>query len=120
MEIGMSKIYDVRNVNEVIVDGDTSDGYHTFNELYFHRMVLFAVIVNSNPDRAYKSKKHHDEEENPMSEGYFIVGINTDSGQFSYHYELKYWDLFECEELERAPEYDGHTADDVIRLLPTV
>ena len=29
------------------IDGNTSDGYHTFNELYHHRAVLFSVIVNS-------------------------------------------------------------------------
>ena len=26
--------------------GDVSDGYHTFNELYHHRAVLFANICN--------------------------------------------------------------------------
>lgn len=26
--------------------GDISDGSHTFNELYYHRMILFAVICN--------------------------------------------------------------------------
>ena len=31
------------------VDGDTSDGYHTFNELYHHRAVLFSVIVKAFP-----------------------------------------------------------------------
>lgn len=25
---------------------DISDGYHTFNELYYHRMVLFSIILN--------------------------------------------------------------------------
>lgn len=27
------------------ITGETSDGYHTFNELYHHRAVLFSVIV---------------------------------------------------------------------------
>ena len=27
------------------INGETSDGYHTFNELYHHRAVLFSVIV---------------------------------------------------------------------------
>ena len=25
--------------------GECSDGYHTFNELYYHRMCLFSIIV---------------------------------------------------------------------------
>ena len=29
-----------------VITGETSDGYHTFNELYHHRAVLFSVIVN--------------------------------------------------------------------------
>ena len=28
------------------ITGDTSDGYHTFNELYRHRAILFSVICN--------------------------------------------------------------------------
>jgi hypothetical protein len=37
------------------IDGDTSDGYHTFNELYYHRMILFSVICNQNKSKAWKS-----------------------------------------------------------------
>ena len=40
------------------ITGETSDGYHTFNELYHHRAVLFSVIVANYPDKAWKSKKH--------------------------------------------------------------
>ena len=47
-----------KNTNKV--DGNTSDGYHTFNELYYHRTVLFAVICNLNKDISWKSKKHKD------------------------------------------------------------
>ena len=27
------------------------------------------------------------------------------------HYENKYWRLFDCPIVERAPEWDGHTPD---------
>ena len=37
--------------------GDVSDGYHTFNELYHHRAVLFSVICNLMPEKAWKSKQ---------------------------------------------------------------
>ena len=36
-------------------NGEFSDGYHTFNELYYHRMIMFAVICNSNKELAWKS-----------------------------------------------------------------
>ena len=89
------------------IDGDTSDGYHTFNELYHHRAVLFSVIVKTFSDKAWKSLRHHD---GTMYDGMFIVGIDTPDGQATYHYDIDpYWDMFECRELECAPEWDGHT-----------
>ena len=94
--------------------GLVSDGSHCFDELYYHRMVLFAVICAQNPFNAWKSWIHDD---GTGFEGYFIVGLETREGQFSYHYEAKYWDMFDVPELDRAPKYDGHTSDDVTRLL---
>ena len=40
--------------------GKISDGYHTFDELYFHRMILFSVICNTYKEKAWKSKLHDD------------------------------------------------------------
>ena len=40
--------------------GDFSDGYHTFNQLYHQRAVLFATIVNLNQNISWKSWKHDD------------------------------------------------------------
>lgn len=94
--------------------GQISDGSHTFDELYYHRMVLFSVICNSFKDKCYKSKLHSD---GTMYPGYFIVGIQTPEGDYSYHYELKHWDMFDVVELERAPEWDGHEPKDVTRLI---
>ena len=95
--------------------GDLSDGYHTFNELYHHRAVLFSVIVNQNKEIAWKSKKHHD---GTMYDGMFIVGIDTPQGEYSYHYDIEpYWNMFECKELVNAPVWDGHEPKDIDRLL---
>ena len=91
-----------------------SDGYHTFEELYFHRMILFAVICNHNKDKAWKSRKHYD---GTMFEDSFIVGIETPEGHYTYHYNSKYWDLFKIGEMVNAPEWDGHRPKDVTRLL---
>lgn len=94
------------------IDGDTSDGYHTFNELYHHRAVLFSVIVKAFPERAWKSRKHHD---GTMYDGMFIVGIDTPQGPATYHYDVDpYWEMFACRELDRAPEWEGHTPAEAI------
>ncbi len=96
------------------IDGNTSDGYHTFNELYHHRAVLFSVIVENFAARAWKSKLHAD---GTMYEGMFIVGIETPDGQATYHYDMPYWNLFRCKEVDRAPEWDGHTPDQAIERI---
>ena len=97
------------------IDGDTSDGYHTFNELYHHRAILFSIIVKAFSDKAWKSLRHHD---GAMYDGMFIVGIDTPEGQATYHYDIEpYWDMFECQELVRAPEWDGHTPAQAIERI---
>lgn len=85
-----------------------TDGYHTFDELYDHRMALFAIVCNQNTNMSWKSKNHHVGGD-PMFEGMFIVGINTDEGQVTYHYNMEHWDRFKVTELENAPIWDGHT-----------
>ena len=109
-------IMNVIKTEEVIeINGDTSDGYHTFNELYHHRAMLFSVIVKAFPDKAWKSKQHND---GTMYDGMFIVGIDTPEGQATYHYNIDpYWDMFKCRELSRAPEWDGHTPAQAIERI---
>lgn len=105
-------------IDALPITGDTSDGYHTFNELYHHRAVLFSVICNDRPGIAWKSKKHHD---GTMYNGMFIVGIDTPEGQATYHYDLDpYWDMFHVREVDSAPEWDGHTPDEAIRRIGTL
>lgn len=93
---------------------DISDGYHSFNDLYYQRMMLFAVICNTYKDKAWKSLKHSD---NTMFDGYFIAGIATPEGNYTFHYKLKDWDKFNVKELNNAPKWDGHTEKDVTRLF---
>ena len=101
----------------VEINGDTSDGYHTFNELYHHRAILFSVICNNHPEIAWKSM-HHSDPNSPMYDGMFIVGIETPQGQATYHYDIDpYWDMFKVKELDRAPAWDGHTPDEAIRRI---
>lgn len=111
--------------------GDTSDGCHTFDELYEHRTGLLAALCNTltkifpigynDHRRLFKSRLHHDGE---MYDGFFIVGINCE-GDLSepakwatWHCEDRWWHAFAIPELDRAPEWDGHTpADALARLL---
>ena len=95
---------------------DLSDGFHTFKQLYYQRMILFATIVKQNKDRAWKSLRHEDGEL-CFGGGWFIVGIDTPEGSYTYHYENKYFDLFDCEILDYGKHWDGHTEKDVTRLL---
>ena len=96
--------------------GDVSDGYHTFNQLYHQRAILFATIVNQNKGISWKTHRHEDGEL-CFGGGWFLVTIDTPDGAYGYHYEDKYWDLFDCKELEKAKHWDGYTEEDVGRLL---
>ena len=95
---------------------DLSDGYHTFKQLYYQRMMLFATIVKQNKDKAWKSLRHEDGEL-CFGGGWFVVGIDTPKGSYTYHYEDKYFGIFDCIELECGKHWDGHTEEDVTRLL---
>ena len=106
------------NIDDI---GKFSDGYHTFNDLYFQRCILFAQIVNDHKSRAWKTRFHEDGEP-CFGGGWFLVTIDTPNGAYGYHYEDKYWDFFECEELPKAKHWDGYTENDVTRIfsLPNV
>ena len=101
------------NENDEKDMGEVSDGDHTFNELYMHRTTLFNIILCQNKDKAWKSKLHDD---GTMFDDYFIAGITTPEGEYTYHQHMDYWDKFDVEERTRAPEWDGHKPEDIIRL----
>lgn len=111
----------VEKQNTSIQDkGEVSDGYHTFNELYEFRKVynaaFFNELVKQGKCNVVKSKKHYDGEE-CFGGGWFIVVAELPTGQVSNHYELKDWDLFKCKEVDKAPKWDGHTPQDVIKRI---
>jgi hypothetical protein len=109
---------------------DVSDGYHTFGELYQIRMLYNAGFFNElqrfhvsqmQMDKGgdareivelvapVKSYRHHDGELCFGKENYFVVVAQLPTGQISNHYKGEYWDLFNIPEVEKAPEWDGHT-----------
>jgi hypothetical protein len=106
---------------EPVVDGNTSDGYHTFNELYDFRMSYNAALFNewaeSGKHFVHKSRRHHDGEL-CFGGGYFVVVAVLPEGQISNHYKAKYWNLFNVVSVEKALfEFDGHTGTDVLSRL---
>ena len=108
-------VKDLKNQNtSTEITGEASDGYHTFNELYEHRTKLFACLCNEYPTLSYKAKKHAD------GTGYddmFLASIKTPKGDYSYHCDMKYWDLFKIEAREFADPWDGHKPSDIDRLF---
>lgn len=100
---------------------EVSDGYHTFSELYEHRIALFIAFCREyQRDRydgtVWRSKLHSD---GSMLNDWFILGIDKEKGkQISYHLPLSKWDdVSFAETLEKAPEWDGHTPVDVLKRL---
>lgn len=99
-----------------------SDGFHTFGELYDHRITLFIQLcksVNDNTgsyDQVWRSKLHSD---GSAWEGWFILGINKEAGeQITYHLPESEWVNCDfAQTLDKAPEWDGHTSADVLERL---
>ena len=100
---------------------DTSDGYHTFRELYGHRHALFLALMAATAEDCdpWFSLKHAD---GGMFEGFFVAGMDvcTSEGQWErITYHLPADDLSAIRlipgirDLPLAPEWDGHTAADV-------
>lgn len=95
--------------------GKISDGYHTFDQLYKFRVLYNAGMFNSDKTllKVHKSMNHADGEP-CFGGGWFVVVAYTKQGkQISNHYEMRFWDLFNCKVVDRADAWDGHTAEDV-------
>lgn len=102
--------YKKENPDESV--GELSDTYHSFNDLYKHRVVLTALAFRFLP-YAWKARKHED---GSMFDGMFVVGAPTPEGMVTYHYDNEYWDLFKIPEVPCC-KFDGHTPEDVIDRL---
>ena len=108
---------------------EVSDGYHTFGELYDHRITLFIALCGyvsyDGFNQVWRTRKHSDGTE---MQGWFLLGITNRHGQqLSYHLPNRYWAI--CQEqikgygfkmLDQAPDFDGHTSADVLTRLFTL
>ena len=105
------EIQEVKKQNQSIKE--ISDGNHTFGQYIDMRNNLFIALCNAYPEISWKSRKHYDEENDPMFNGDFIAGINSNEGVITFHLKMKYWDDLNAKEIDRAPKYDGYTEEDV-------
>lgn len=107
------------NLPEGISTGQISDGYHTFDELYAHRVRLFSALMRAHPDKSWWSFKHHD---GSVWDGWIIAGIDTPAGPATYHLPVSEIEFFNegVRQLRRGKEWDGHTSDDVLERLKSL
>lgn len=119
-----------RALNEVVFENVVaSDGYHTFEELYDHRIELFISLcrlvktiydgsteMSGFNDEVWRSKQHSD---GSSYDGWFVLGIGVNKGkQITYHLPMSRWDDTNfAETFDSAPEWDGHTSSDVLERL---
>ena len=116
------------------ITGKTSDGYHTFDELYEFRLMYNAAFFNllarsdyiekkyrANADYpnfdVHKSYRHSDGELCFGKDNYFVVVAQLPTGQITNHYKGEYWDLFKIPARERAAEWDGHTPQESLERM---
>jgi hypothetical protein len=117
------------------ITSDTSDGYHTFKELYHYRMLYNAALFNEwfelddqddeiAPRTAakhlfnvHKSWRHSDGELCFGKENYFVVVAELPTGQITNHYKGEYWDLFKIPAKTKAAPWDGHTPQEAAERL---
>jgi len=132
--------------SSLIIEGpetmEASDGYHTFTELYDHRVTLFIALCKNRhylnklapkvqyndkeqgtvtilPCDVWRSKRHSDGELCFGTGTQFIMGIGKAKGQqITYHIPIERWEETNfAETLDQAPEWDGHTSNDVLDRL---
>lgn len=120
---------DIDREGQFVIEADSvNDGYHTMDQLYEHRHALFCALCKIYDNyitpfntrvHCWKSKSHHD---GTMFEGWFIVGMTITKftgpvEYITYHLPMSWWDKFKLIEMEKAPQWDGHTSNDVLERL---
>ena len=103
------------------------DGYHTFGELYEHRIVLFLALCKTlHDDPQYQTGQKSEiwcstiHSDGSSFGDWFVMGIGKEKGeQITYHLPARFWNdaCLVSRILEKAPEFDGHTSDDVLKRL---
>lgn len=89
-----------------IKDNDISDGYHTFDELYEHRCLLFLNLCLANSANCFWK---------PDFDNWFALYWESPSGQISYHLPNKFLPILKGK-IKRDDDHiwDKHLSSDVI------
>jgi len=111
-------------------DMQVSDGYHTMDELYAHRIELWIALCRTLAEASFgayggfkrpiwRARQHAD---GSSFDGWFVLGIGEKAGeQLTYHLSNEKWDDTDFAIVyDRAPEWDGHTAADVLERIKTL
>lgn len=125
-----------RDMKNIIALGDdsmqVSDGYHTMDELYDHRITLFIALAKKAGDQSisehaehyavWRSKRHDDGKLCFDTGTQFVLGIHTAPGkQITYHIPIERWaETNFADTLEVAPAWDGHTSAEVLERLKSL
>lgn len=130
-------MYDHKRACDVFVfhgseEMQVSDGYHTMDEVYDHRIGLFMALAKlqsglnliakemgkTSLNDVWRSKQH-EEGGDEMHKGWFVMGINKEKGkQINYHLPIALWEETSwAETLDHAPEWDGHTPEEALQRL---
>jgi len=92
-----------------IIDGDISDGYHTFDELYEHRVLLYLNLCLKDAKNCYWKQDHKD---------WFCLYWESPQGQISYHLPNKYIDIAQKHfKHDEDHVFDGHNGELVLSRL---
>ena len=95
-----------------IKGNDISDGYHTFNELYMHRKLLYIALCLKDADKCVWAD--HEEWDS------IVLVYNSPEGQISYHIDYDQKMLIHGK-IKEVPfgehKWDGHSSNDVVQRL---
>lgn len=98
-----------------IVGEDISDGYHTFDELYEHRHLLFLAWILSDgcPGQTYFVREHF--------AGWDLLCVTLPNAeQISYHIPIRLREIYANHIIEQDGAlhvWDGHTSKDVLERI---
>lgn len=108
---------------DVLDTNAISDGFHTFGELYEHRIELWILVCRlleeDQPGSVWRSRIHSD---GSTMEGWFVLGYRElTNEQITYHLPDLYWESLHFADIrEKAPQWDGHTSADVLKRLQRI
>jgi len=119
METNNLNEYDVNNIIQNLNwnTDNLSDWYHTFWELYEHRVLLFISLMKCNPEISWRANNNDDGSNYPWR---FVAWIHLPSGDISYYLPNEKWELLDNYNIKTTlnwPKRDWHTSNDVLDRL---